>query len=108
MDDKIRPSKFSELFSYVQKLQKSFLDHMDKNHFNKKCLETVNDISVPSFVLEKLDEMNHGTTLINDVSHYNSIDIYENMDFEQRKIMNYLTAKRYHSCLNKKEIIFRK
>ena len=31
MDDKIRPPKFSESFSYVQELQKSFLDHMDKN-----------------------------------------------------------------------------
>ena len=57
---------------------------MDKNNFNKKYLETVNDISVPSFVLKKLDEMNHGITLINDVSHYDSIDIYEKLDFEQR------------------------
>lgn len=84
MDDKIRPPKFGEIFSYVQVLQQSFTDHMDKNNFNKKCLETVNDISVPSFVLKKLDEMNHGTILINDVSHYDSIDIYEKLDFEQR------------------------
>ena len=56
----------------------------------------MNNISVPSIVLEKLDEMNHGTTLINDVSHYDSINIYEKIDFEQRNDELY----------NRKEVTF--
>ena len=74
---------------------------MDKNHFNKKCLETVNDISVPSFVLEKLDEMNHGTTLINDVVNYDGIDIYDKMDFEQRS--NELYSSKEVAFMTKQE-----